>query len=418
MQTDFFRVSLWSAFYNVVKIGCQFVIAKLLAVLGGPAGVYLFGQLSNTLGILTSIGSGGINNGITKYTAEHKGSPDKQIPFLQKGLAITLVFSTAVAVGLAFFAPAVSVYVFKSASFQPLVIIIGVCTALFSVGNYLLSVANGFKNYQKFLRINLFFNLAVLLVVLLLVYVKKAEGALYGYACSQGLLLVIAGLSLRREWWFGQIRWPQAFSFSIFKSLFTFTIMALVAGISLPLTQMLIRQAITAGLNVHAAGIWEGMNRISVAYLSFITTVISVYYLPRLSEIPDDVSLGAEIRHLYALCLPVLLLGSAALYLLRDVAISLLYTPDFREMRSLFGLQLIGDLLKISAIFIAYLFWTKAKMVAFVATEIGASVLMVIAARFLLHRFGLQGATLAYCLTNFAYLATVLSIFRKTIFAR
>ena len=47
------------------------VINKIIAIYIGPAGIALIGQFQNFMGIITTIGNGAINSGVTKYVAEY-----------------------------------------------------------------------------------------------------------------------------------------------------------------------------------------------------------------------------------------------------------------------------------------------------------------------------------------------------------
>ena len=77
-----------------------FISIKVVAVIIGPTGIALLGQLNNFSSIIMTAASGGINNGITKYVAEHKESPSKIRLFLSTALQITIILSFIV--GLVF----------------------------------------------------------------------------------------------------------------------------------------------------------------------------------------------------------------------------------------------------------------------------------------------------------------------------
>jgi len=71
---DLVKVSFLNAVATVIRMLTGFVSVKVVAAIIGPVGVALLGQLNNFTQILLSISNGGINAGITKYTAEYSGS--------------------------------------------------------------------------------------------------------------------------------------------------------------------------------------------------------------------------------------------------------------------------------------------------------------------------------------------------------
>ena len=81
--------------------------------------------------------------------------------------------------------------------------------------------------------------------------------------------------------------------------------MALVSAIVVPVSQLIIRSYIKNHESITSAGLWEGINRISIMYLLVITTSLSVYYLPRLAELRNKNELRKEIFSVYKLIIPL-----------------------------------------------------------------------------------------------------------------
>ena len=89
------------------------------------------------------------------------------------------------------------------------------------------------------------------------------------------------------------------------KLLLAFTLMGIVSGFTAPAMQLLVRDRIISKFSLVDAGCWQAVTRISDYYLAFITTVLGVYYLPRLSEIDCKTELKKEIVKGYKIILPV-----------------------------------------------------------------------------------------------------------------
>ena len=63
--------------------------------------------------------------------------------------------------------------------------------------------------------------------------------------------------------------------------------MAITSALTVPVSHMIVRNYIGENLSWDDAGYWQGIWYISTMYLMVITTSLSVYYLPKLSEIQD-----------------------------------------------------------------------------------------------------------------------------------
>lgn len=70
-----------NAVATLVKMLTGFISVKIVAVLIGPAGIALLGQLNNFSSIFLTISTGGISSGVTKYIAENDGSQQNKCLF-------------------------------------------------------------------------------------------------------------------------------------------------------------------------------------------------------------------------------------------------------------------------------------------------------------------------------------------------
>jgi hypothetical protein len=59
--------------------------------------------------------------------------------------------------------------------------------------------------------------------------------------------------------------------------------MAFVSSVLGPLVFLAIRNSVIQNLGIGQAGFWETMTRISSYYLMFVSTILTVYFLPKLS---------------------------------------------------------------------------------------------------------------------------------------
>jgi PST family polysaccharide transporter len=190
--------------------------------------------------------------------------------------------------------------------------------------------------------------------------------------------------------------------------------MAVVSAACVPLGQILVRNHLGTTLGWEAAGYWEAMSRLSSAYLLLVTTTLSVYYLPRLSELKTSSEIKKEVIDGYKLILPVAVLAGILMYLLRDLIITILFTSEFEPVRYFFAGQIVGDSLKICSWIMAYVMLSKAMTRLFVVTEVLSCISFYLLSVLFTHLWGMTAVTWAYA-TNYALYSLIMYclVYRK-----
>ena len=148
----------------------------------------------------------------------------------------------------------------------------------------------------------------------------------------------------------------------------------------------------------------------SAAYLLLVTTTLSVYYLPKLSELKTANEVRAEIIQGYKLIFPVALLAAGTIYVLRDFVVAVLFTSDFYPVRNFFAGQVVGDSLKIFSWIMAYVMLSRAMVKVFIITEIIFSISLYLLTIVFTQWWGVESATWAYAV-NYALYSLVMYIF-------
>ena len=78
IKSDLVKVFSFTGLSTLVKLITSYVTVKVVASIIGPSGIALIGQLQNFVAIITTVGAGGINNGVVKYVSEYKsGAEDR-----------------------------------------------------------------------------------------------------------------------------------------------------------------------------------------------------------------------------------------------------------------------------------------------------------------------------------------------------
>ena len=413
---DLVKVFSFTALSTLVRMLTGLVSVKVVASIIGPVGVALVGQLNNFATIALSLSTGGINNGITKYIAEYKEDEEKVKDCLSTALRITLVCSLVMAVFLILFHDYLSRYIMLSPDYGYVFVIFGFTILFYALNMGLASVINGFKEFKRYVKINIAGSLFGLVFTLSLVFTWQLKGALISAVTFQSIMFFISLCMVRKLPWLRWSYFRNKLNSDLAKRYLRYSLMTFTTAATLPISQMLLRGYVISQISATEAGWWEAMNRISNMYLMVITTSFTVYYLPRLSEITDKRELRSEIFRSYKVIIPCLLGGFALIYLLRFVVIHLLFTPDFLPMENLFAWQLAGDFFKITSWLLAFLMVAKAMTRWFVTTEVVFSLLFVGLGFLFMQMNGVVGITQAYFVNYVIYLAFMVYLFRNLLF--
>jgi O-antigen/teichoic acid export membrane protein len=191
--------------------------------------------------------------------------------------------------------------------------------------------------------------------------------------------------------------------------------MMVVTVSTLPVAQIVIRKFIEHRAGWEDVGYWQGVTKISDAYLQFVIVVLANYYLPRLSSKTVNAELKQEVYGALRLAFPVTLAMSMAVYVFKEQIIIALFSNTFMPMREFFLFQMIGDCLKVCSYTILYVAIARAMTKLCIFAEILQSISLLLLAYFFLDVFGPVGITYAYALNYLIYFAIAFFLFRQYI---
>lgn len=415
MEIDIIKVFSLNALSTFVRMLAGMVSVKVVAIIIGPAGIALLGQLNNFSSILLGMANGGINSGITKYVAEYKDNDCKVKAYISNALRITLVCSFVVSLILIFFSNWLSQLILLSEEYYYVLIIFGITISLFTLNGLIISILNGYKEFKLYVKVSILGTIAGLLYSILLVFLWGLPGAMINAVTFQSVMLFVTLWMCRKLPWMKREFFVQKLDKPIVKKYLSYSLMTLTTLALLPTCQMLLRGYVISELSTNDAGIWEGMNRISNMYLSVITSAFSIYYLPRLSEITNPVELRGEIIRCYKVVVPMLLGISVIIFLMKRIILWVLFSPEFYPMESLFGWQLAGDMFKMCSWLLAFLMVAKAKTLMFISSEVVFALINLSISFLFLRINGIVGLTQGYLITYIIYMITMVVLFKNII---
>ena len=405
------NTSILTAISTVIKVLSGFFINKLIAIYIGASGLAMIGQFQNFIAIIKTLSTGGIDQGVIKYTAEYRDNP-KKAQLLSTALFITFISSLILGIIIIIFSDNLSQKVLNSLEYINIFKVFGITIIFYAVNALMLSILNGHKEIKKFTIVNISGSIISLIFTSLLLFFYHLEGALYALILNQSILFFITLRFVVKSDWFNL----KLFTLGIDKSsaikLGKFTFMTIVSAMAVPMVLLFIRNYIGSNIGWDEAGYWQGMYYISTMYLLIVTTSLGVYYLPKLSEIEDKKELKREILNGYIIIMPIVTILALTIYFFRIYIIDIAFTKEFTPMLELFKWQLIGDIIKIASWLLGYLMLAKAMTKVFIITEIIFGIIFALLSVIFLNSFGLVGVTYAFALNYTLYLIVMSFIFR------
>jgi PST family polysaccharide transporter len=416
-QTQLFKIFSLNSVSVIIKICIGLVTSKVLAVFVGPSGMALVGNYRNFASSLESISTLGFQNGIVKYVAESKDHKAR----LQKIIATVFISLLLVSIVLSgvlyFFASYWSTKIFgTNFHFQLVFQFAALALPWYVISVFLISVINGLGLFQKVIWINIIGNVLGLVVSLILILNYRTLGALLSIVITPALLFFVTFYLINKEIDFFKSISFRYFDFKVIKNLSSYSLMALVSSVLGPLIFLAIRNNAIRVIGIEEAGFWESITRISTYYMMFSSTILTVYFFPKLANSKNNSETKTVFLSYYKSILPLFIIGLTGVYFLRFFIVKVLFTNAFLPVTSLFFWQLLGDGFKVASLILGYQFFAKKMTLAFIISEIASLAVLYFSSNYLITIFGVQGIVMAQAFDNFIYLLVLVVYFRKILF--
>ncbi len=391
------KVTAMTGLLTLLKMAMGFVIAKVVAIYTGPTGMAMLGQVQGMVSSLNGVINAPVGSGIVRYTAEKKELGfEACAPWWRAAVQWVLIISAITIPGGLLLAEHIANWLFQDRALAWIVMATVCVLPLSAIGTLCNSVINGQQLYRRYVGLGMLSALISSGVMLGMIAWQNIEGALLAAAMQAALIGVVMLITNLRQPWFKLRYWWGAVEPKARKDICGYMLMAITSALTVPVSLILVRNILIAQVGWDATGQWQAVYKISEVYLGVITMALGTYYLPRLASLHGVDSIVREIHKTASVVIPLVSIMALGVYLLRDVAISLLFTDEFRSARDLFAIQLAGDVIKIATWLFAYPMLSRGATKWFMGTEILFSLSFVILTYFFVSQMGLKGATISY----------------------
>ena len=411
------RLSSLNSLSVLTRVAGGFLASKMIAIFIGPSGMALTGSLRNFLTSVDTYATLGLQNGIIKYTAEYQKDREKLKEVITTTF-LTIFIATLVCAALLSL-PAIywSKWVFNGADNYTWVFrTLGFILPLY-IGNMIFTAAlSGLGKYRQVIFLNIFGNIFGVLLSAVLIWKYGIDGAFLGLIFSPVIVLLLSCYPLYKELDGFSFLSTKYFNTALLKNLASFSLMSLVTALLGPAIYITLRNLIADHSGIAEAGFYEGINRISSFYLMFATTLLTVYFLPGLSQAATDGQVKAIFRSYYKIVVPLFSAGLLLVYLLKGFIIRVTLSQDFLPMDKLFIWQLLGDFFKVCSLILGQEFFARKMTRTYIITEITSFLVLYTSGLFLIKLYGSEGAVMAHAVTYGVYFVVLAVIFRKKLF--
>jgi PST family polysaccharide transporter len=402
------QTSALSGLGTLFKILTGMISLKVVALYTGPEGVAILGQFMTLVNVFSVIAGGGISLGVIKYVAEYRFTEQLR-EFLASAAVYTFLFSLLTMVFGWAFSSSLSQWILGSPEYELLIKGLSLIQLFIALHLLFCATINGFEKIRTLVAINILTSFISMGLIVLVAIFYPLKGALFAFVFAQGIASFVSLAFIYREKWFSSL-FSLKMKLKHCISLTRYSVMNIISALTVPMGQIIVRNDLGSLYGWEAVGYWQAVVRLSDAYLLFITTALTAYYLPRLSRLERCETLKNEIIQSHAILLPLVALILVVMYVCRVFLIHVLYSANFEAAINLFLYQFIGDFFRIAGWLFTYLLLAKSWTKMYIFTEVTLSLLFIIISHSFARTYGLVGVTYSFALTYLIYWTLMASV--------
>lgn len=404
---------IWKLFFGSGSVTLfntlrAFVINKLLAVFLPPAAFACVGQFMNWMNIGQATSSLAMQNGWVSLTAQNKDNVKNLHGVWRGGFRLTTfatIFTCIAAVLFCFIAPLDKMLPGMHPRLAQAAILFALpgilATNMVAICS---AVMNGLGLVKRWALIQVVSSLFQMLWV-----------AFFLYSGRLSVLSIIATQSVVAGIFAARVAAWAGFNLKTFRESvldtrgpwLSYAVMGLVPMIVAPLVLMFVRSLIGSELGWNAAGIWQGVYKISDFFASIFSAILGVLILPRIRRDMTRESFRKEFYPIFLRMMGFTLAFCIALYFGRSLVVAILLSGAYAPAADYMPIQLLGDFFRSGGWCLGMVLVARRETKAFLFIEVGANLLFAVGSFVGIRLFEMQGPMLAYALENFVTLVAL-----------
>jgi PST family polysaccharide transporter len=392
----------WGSAMALVRLACSFLSIKVTAVVLGPAGLVLVAQFSSLVILLQSMLGQGLVTGSVRQAAACGADVEARRRIHATALRMGAALAGVAALTLVAGAGPLAAWLLADRALAPLIALAALAVAAAMWTDVLHGALGVSKEVGLIARSTI---AATLLGLALFASATHLWGLTGALAASVAVSLCAAAVATAMVHWRARgiaLRdFIGPFDRAAFRQILGVYPMLIVHGAVTPLVLILVRDTLASSLGLEAAGFWQAAWRLSETYLALIVSSVTLFFMPSLGERSGQPQAQQRqiLRTLVAATAAVAS-AAAAVYLLREDIVRVVFSGRFEPVAALMPVQLAGDVLKIAGWILSMALVATLRTRWFVAITLLGAACFVAGTRALVPQLGLQAAPWAYLATG------------------
>jgi len=412
-------VKFWKAFlgsgsvtlFNVLRV---FVVNKLLAVFLPPAAFACVGQFINLMTMGQATSSLAMQNGWVSLSAQNKSNPKELAAIWHGGFRLTIfatIFTCVFAVVFCFVAPLDSLFPGVPQRLAQAAILFAL-PGIFSTNviSICAAVMNGLGEMRRWALINIISSLWQIVWV-----------AYFLYSGQLSVLSIIATQTIFAAFIAYGIASRAGFSFKVIRESFgdvrtpwrSFALMGIVPMVLTPIVLTAVRSMVGNQLGWDAAGIWQGIAKISDFFASVFSAVLGVIILPKVSAALTKDEFKKIFNPIFVRLVAITLVVILGIFFCRHFVVALFLSGAYAGAADYIHFQLLGDFFRSAGWCLGFVLIARQETKSFLSIEIGSQILYAVATFVGVKLYEFNGPMMAYALENFLTLVALFVVVRR-----
>lgn len=143
------------------------------------------------------------------------------------------------------------------------------------------------------------------------------------------------------------VKWIWVNSSYDYMPVLKISFVAVVSAFLAIAVQIVVRKIILDGAGWETVGEWQIVNKISESYLLLASIPLFTFFLPRYAALTDGGEKKALLLKIVGMSIMIVAASGATIFFMWNIVSKFIIGEQFSELRSVFGIQVVGDVFKI-----------------------------------------------------------------------
>ena len=394
-----------------LRLTSGLVIIKIVAVISGPSGIAIYGQVQNFALMLNGIFASASGDGVIKLIAQNQNDQTK-IAIIKSSSILILVSIICITIPLIFFFRNPIFAWINVESFDTREVFIFFLGAFMAaIGTFFISVKNGLQEFRTVITVNIKSILISLFLSSLILIFSGDDGIIFipsVYLALIGALQVFFVFEKNAI----QLASFMKLKFEVLKELIGFMLITFTSFVVTPFVLISIRSTAISQFGLDVTGDWESSRRILELVTAILTAYFAMILLPKVAKI--EINHARKIILINAFYITVIsIFGLIFCYYFRSFIYMIVYTPDFNYSLDLLVTRIFGEFLRNLVWIFGLILVAKAMFKIYILASLFNGFLLLYLSNIFVSSYGIIGLNYAYFVTNLTSLIIGFLIFLK-----